>query len=56
MANVPMYPKLVTKPLDVLMNRIAEQRARAEKQAAEALERRRKQEDAEKQAEEEVRA
>jgi hypothetical protein len=56
MANVPMYPKLVTEPLDVLMNRIKEQRDRAQQQAAEALERRRKQEEAEKQAEEAVRA
>ena len=52
--NVPQFPILPITKLDVLVNRIAEQRERATKDAAEAMRRRLEREEAERQSQEET--
>ncbi|MDD5348533.1 MAG: hypothetical protein PHT59_07960 [Candidatus Omnitrophica bacterium] len=51
--NVPQFPPPPVNSLNVLINRIDEQRQRAAKDAAEAMQRRLEREEAERQAQEE---
>ena len=51
--SIPQFPEPVSKPLTVLVDRLAEQRQRAQKDAAEAMQRRIEREERERQAEEE---